>query len=79
MTRLAGSSTVRCVREAAVSLALMILTLGWPSIVSGQDAKPAASTAPAPNVPAPSVDDMWNSLLQGAPAPASQDPALTPP
>jgi hypothetical protein len=60
-----------------VFLALLIF-IALPCTVFGQAPKPAAP-APAANVPAPSVDDMWNTLLQGAPAPAAQDPALTPP
>jgi hypothetical protein len=45
----------------------------------GQDSKPAAPAAAS--VPTPSVDDMWNGLLQGSatPAPSLKDPALTPP
>lgn len=77
MTRLAGSRAVSSVQEAVVFLALLIF-IALPCTVFGQAPKPAAP-APAANVPAPSVDDMWNTLLQGAPAPAAQDPALTPP
>jgi len=60
--------------RCAILLAASFLV---PLSVFGQDPKPAA---PAANVPAPSVDDMWNSLLQGAaPGPVAKDPALTPP
>jgi hypothetical protein len=82
LTRLAGSSAVLSVQDAAVCLALLILTLGLPCAVFGQESKPAAPSAPAtpaPAVPAPSVDDMWNSLLQGSLASTTPDPALNPP
>ena len=69
-----GSDGVLYNRAAAVCpIGCLILALGLPGTVSAQAAKPAA----------PSVDDLWNSLLTGAPAPASgpaiSDPALTPP
>jgi hypothetical protein len=82
LTRLAGSSAILSVQDAAAFLALLILTLGLPCAIFGQEAKPAAPSAPAtpaPAVPAPSVDDMWNSLLPGTPAPTTPDPALNPP
>ncbi len=47
----------------------LILTLGLPLAVFGQEAKTSS----------PTVGDMWNSLLQGAPAPVTHDPALNPP
>lgn len=60
--------------------ALLAATILVSPTVFAQDSKPAAPATPAATVPAPSVDDMWNSLLQGAtPAPAAKDPALTPP
>ena len=76
LTRGAGAFACQPIFSQSLRLALLILTLGLPCTVFGQQPKPAA---PAPTVPAPSVDDLWNSLLQGAPAPASQDPALSPP
>jgi hypothetical protein len=82
LTRLAGISAVLSVRNAAVSITFLIVTLGLPCVLSGQQAKPPAPATPAaaaPSVPSPSVDDMWNSLLQGAAAPATPDPALNPP
>jgi hypothetical protein len=75
LTRPAISNAARCVRKVA----LLIVALGLPSAVFGQESKPASTAAPAPTVPPPSVSDMWNSLLQGTPAAASQDPALSPP
>jgi hypothetical protein len=47
----------------------LILALGLPLAVFGQEAK----------TPAPSVGDMWNSLLPGSPAPTTPDPTLNPP
>jgi hypothetical protein len=67
-------------RTARIALAVSILV--FPAAVFGQASKPAAAAAPpASAAPAPSVDDMWNSLLQGPPSatPAIKDPALTPP
>jgi len=64
--------TRRCAR-----LILTLSILASPALVFAQADKPAAK---ASSGPAPTVDDMWNSLLQGAsPAPAVKDPALTPP
>ena len=64
-------------RCGEVLFAVSILV--FPAAVFGQNNPPAAP-APVPAGPAPSVDEMWNSLLQGAtPAPVAKDPALTPP
>jgi hypothetical protein len=72
LTRLAGNSAVPSVHDVAMSLAL-VLILAAPCSLFAQAAK-----TPAPTGPVPSVDAMWNEVLQGSSAPATPDPALNP-
>ena len=51
------------------AIGCLLLTLGLPFASFGQEAK----------TPAPTVGDLWNTLLAGTPAPVTHDPALTPP
>jgi len=47
----------------------LVVMLGLPFALFGQEAKPSA----------PSVNDLWNSMLQASSVPAAHDPAHTPP
>jgi hypothetical protein len=57
----------RLAGSSAVWRGWLVLTLGLPFAVHGQPAKPST----------PTVDDLWNSLLQGAAAP-TPEPVLAP-
>jgi hypothetical protein len=75
--RLARSTVAVC---RAVHLGLLGLVLGFPLILCGQEAKPAApaQTPAADSATAPTVVESWDSLLQGAIPQATPDPALNP-
>lgn len=69
------------VQRGAVARVALILAVALPFAAAAEDPDPSsgAPAAGAPATPAPpNVDQMWNSLLQGATA-AKPDPALTPP
>lgn len=76
MTRLATTAAIRSVPDAAILFVVATLAFALPGVLFGQAAKPAAAAAPAG--PAPNVDEMWDSMLQGSAAPAQNDPALSP-
>ena len=77
MFRLARSTVAV---SSATQLGLLGLVLGLPLALCGQDAKPAAPAQPAATVPAsaPSVEESWDSLLQGTIPQAKVDPTLIP-
>ena len=69
LLNLQNAAAYRVCSQTGFAIGWLILTLGLPYALSGQEAK----------TPAPTVGDLWNTLLEGAPAPVSHDPALTPP
>lgn len=77
MFSLARSTVAVC---SAVRLGHLGLVLGFPLILCGQGAKPAApaQTPAADSAAAPSVVEAWDSLLLGAIPQAPPDPALNP-
>lgn len=76
MIRLISCSAVR---SNAIRLAVLGLAAGLPLVLCGQDAKPAPAQAPAAGTAPPTVQESWDSLLQGAIPQAVPDSVLTPP
>jgi hypothetical protein len=67
--------------SSAAQLGLLGLVLGLPLALCGQDTKPGtpAQTPASAATAAPTVEESWDSLLQGAIPQARVDPTLTPP